>query len=238
MADIAWQSMANIVSIGGIASGDEWAFFDSSASAVKNATTDFMADWVVANKVSAIYIKVASAADFLSEGASANWVTIGSAASYITSMGDDGSPDLGGNLNLGDNYFSANITGASGAQGAIVITLSAGEAVSAFKTYYLKSDGLVYKTDADAVASAMVMGITLTLASAAGSTVEVTIPGPLIIQSSWNWTPGVPLYLGTTAGDLTSTAPTGSTDVQLMFALAVKSYAIAQVPGYNWGVIK
>lgn len=61
MADIAWQSMVDVTSIGQIASDDEWAFFDKTLSAMRNASTDLLGDWVVNNKVAPAYLTKGSA---------------------------------------------------------------------------------------------------------------------------------------------------------------------------------
>jgi len=62
VADIAWQSMVDVASIGQMATDDEFAFFDKTLSAMRNVTTSLLGDWTVTNKVAPTYLAKASAA--------------------------------------------------------------------------------------------------------------------------------------------------------------------------------
>jgi hypothetical protein len=88
----------------------------------------------------------------------------------------------------------------------ITMTATAGEAFVFGECGYLKSDGKVWKGDADGTATypVAVMAIESISANAAG---EFLLIGKAR-DDSWAWTIGGLLYISTTAGALTQTMPT------------------------------
>lgn len=91
------------------------------------------------------------------------------------------------------------------------LTLTAGEAIAAGDTCYVKSDGKIWRSvGAAANAAAVVDGFALS-ACAAGA--AVTIGHGLRMDYGSGMTPGTPFYLGTAAGTLEDAATTGGTVV-------------------------
>lgn len=83
---------------------------------------------------------------------------------------------------------------------ATYMTKVAGEAISAGMPIYMKSDGKVWKASAAAIGSARVIGIAETSAAQADESIKIMVKGEFLFSSSPGWTPGVPIYLSTTAG--------------------------------------
>lgn len=92
------------------------------------------------------------------------------------------------------------------------ITLTAGENVSLGHVCYMKSDGKVWKADADALSTMPALFIA-TATIAADATGVFGTQGYLRDDSAYNFTIGARQYVSTTAGDITATAPTGQDDV-------------------------
>ncbi len=91
--------------------------------------------------------------------------------------------------------------------------MTAGENLTYGQTCYLKSDGKLWLSDADAAASMPVIAI---VADAAGIAAEATgnfLLHGFIRHDAWNWTVPNLLYADiTTAGGLTKDVPTGAGD--------------------------
>jgi len=96
--------------------------------------------------------------------------------------------------------------------------LTAGENVAFGDVCYMKSDGKLWKGDADAEATSYCIALALETitADSAGDFLLIGIAR----DDTWNWTVGAPLYLSTTAGELTETAPSGSGDIVQILAIA------------------
>jgi hypothetical protein len=92
------------------------------------------------------------------------------------------------------------------------ITRTAGENVAFGNVAYLKSDGKLWKTDADAEATSKGM-LALAVATIAGDASGKFLTQGIARNDAWNWTVGGTLYLSTDAGDLTQTAPSGDEDI-------------------------
>lgn len=86
---------------------------------------------------------------------------------------------------------------------------------------YLKSDGKMWKADADAAT-------TMPCLAMAAATINADASGDFLMwgwarDDTWGWTVGNMLYASTTAGALTATAPTGNNDI--VQAVAVATHA-------------
>lgn len=92
------------------------------------------------------------------------------------------------------------------------VTLTAGENLAFGDAVYVKSDGKMWKTDADAEATMPVafMALGTILADAAGS---FLLPGGFVRNDAWAWTVGGAIYASGTAGGLTQTAPSAADSV-------------------------
>lgn len=100
----------------------------------------------------------------------------------------------------------------------IQANFTAGEALVFGDVCYLNGSGEMVKADADAAASGFVVGI-------AAAVIASGMVGPFLLfgfvrDDTWNWTPGSILYLSTTAGGITATAPSGGSDVILPLGVA------------------
>ncbi len=99
-----------------------------------------------------------------------------------------------------------------------IITLTAGEALAFGDFVYVKSDGKMGKADADAIAtsSCIAMAIATISNNAAGKFLMIGIAR----NDAWAWTVGGLVYLSTTAGAATQTAPSGTDDVIQVLGVA------------------
>lgn len=98
-------------------------------------------------------------------------------------------------------------TGPPGPAGAAAgrVAAVAGQALSGHRVVTFDSSGLaVYADNATASHAWASVGVT-TAAAASGSVVEVAVTGE-IIEPSWSWAPGLPVFVGAN-GALTQTAP-------------------------------
>jgi len=95
----------------------------------------------------------------------------------------------------------------------IISEATVGENVVFGECLYLKSDGKYWRTDADAAATTigkLAVALATILANAAGPVLEKGY----IRDDTWNWaTIGGAVYLSTTGGEFTQTAPSGAGDV-------------------------
>ena len=91
------------------------------------------------------------------------------------------------------------------------VEMTVGENVVFGDVLYMKSDGKLWKSDADAAATMPViaMAIATILADAAG---EVMIGFGFARDDTWAWTVGTEVYASLTAGELTQTAPSATGD--------------------------
>lgn len=100
----------------------------------------------------------------------------------------------------------------------IIVNMTAGENLTFGSFCYLKSDGKLWKADADAAAT---MPVTLM----ATATISAEASGLFLAQGfarddTWAWTVGGLIYASTTPGALTQTAPSGSADIVQIVGVA------------------
>jgi len=139
-------------------------------------------------------------------------VTVASAAGNFT-MGDTGQ------IIFSDLAPSSDHT-ASG----IVITSNAGSSVGIFDAVYIHSDGELHSADADAVTSMPAIGISLE-AKGDGEAMKVLTQG-VLRDDTYNFTPGADIFVSTTAGDITATAPSGSGDTVQKIGVALTADSV------------
>jgi len=121
------------------------------------------------------------------------------------------------------------------ANGPTTSTFNAGESFALMDLVYLKSDGEWWRTDADASTTAAGMLAIALGAGTDGVAVEVALPGSFVRDDTWNWTPGQVLYIDTaTAGQITSTQPTGTDDVIRVVGYAMTADVIYFHPSPDW----
>src|SRR5690242_17818080 len=93
-----------------------------------------------------------------------------------------------------------------------------GESLTPGDAVYFKSDGKVYKADADGSSTYPCMGLALDTASSGSH--DVLLRGIYRDDTRFNWTVGGVIYLSTTAGSLTQTQPASTDNVIQVCGLA------------------
>jgi len=113
--------------------------------------------------------------------------------------------------------------------------LAAGASVTAFQCCYLGSAGKWLLTDADAESTSKGL-LAISLESKADTeAMRVALPSSIIRNDSWTWaTVGAPIYLGTTAGAITLTAPSGTDDVVRIVGYVLTDDCIFFQPSNNY----
>ena len=94
---------------------------------------------------------------------------------------------------------------------------------------YLAADG--HYDEADADSSATMPCTALALETGTGSK-RVLIMG-MIRNDAWNWTPGGKVYVSTTTGALTQTAPSGTGDQVQVVGVAISADVIRFTPSLD-----
>jgi len=144
---------------------------------------------------------------------------------------------LGGSTDL--NWDIPTIGGgASGDYEGIVATFETSSAgggvtVTQFEPVYVSGAGTTYPLvapgDADALGTSNIVGIACETFSNGGSG-TVLLHG-MIRNSGWSFTVGAAVYLSTTAGSLTETAPSGNGDAITRVGIAVEADTLYVNPG-------
>ena len=159
-------------------------------------------------------------------GPSAAFDTTNSVMAFA--YGDDNNSDYpsvtcatasGTTLTFGDTAPSADHK-ATG----VVVSIASGESVTAFNAVYIRSDGEVGPADADAATSMPAIGVALESKSD-GQATKILISG-VLRDDTYNFTPGADLFIGTTAGEITATAPSGSGDTVQKIGVALSADSI------------
>lgn len=99
-----------------------------------------------------------------------------------------------------------------------IVSLTAGENLAFGEICYIKSDGKLWKTDADAAASmpAVAMALATINADASGS----FLLSGFVRNDAWNWTVGGAIYASVTAGALSQSAVSGTDDCHQVIGFA------------------
>tara|TARA_Y100000758_G_scaffold269067_1_gene210373 strand:+ start:726 stop:1781 length:1056 start_codon:yes stop_codon:yes gene_type:complete len=99
------------------------------------------------------------------------------------------------------------------ANGPQTSTLASGYSSTIMDLVYLGTGGKWLEADSDATATSInLLGIALE-AKTDTQAMNVALPGSFVVDASWTFSVGVPLYVSGTLGAITSTKPTGSGDV-------------------------
>lgn len=122
------------------------------------------------------------------------------------------------NISLADHAFSG-----------LVSTLTAGENLVLGDVCYRKSDGKMWKADADAIATSGAIAIALGTINA-DATGSFGMRGYFRDDSAYAWTVGGLLYLSTTAGAIQQTVVTGVDDVIQVLGVAMTADIIYFAP--------
>jgi len=140
----------------------------------------------------------------------------------------DTTPQLGGDLDMNEKRIAhefGTLAGDHSAAGDIV-NATAGESLSFGRTCYFKSDKKFWKTDADASATAQGMVAMCLDTLAAESAGDFLLKG-LARDDTWAWTSAAELFLHTSQGEMSHTAPSGNADI-------VRLAGYARAADYVW----
>ncbi len=130
---------------------------------------------------------------------------------------------LGNNLAVGDYGIHISASPSDNKWSGMTITLTAGENLSLGDVCYMNSSGKMVKADADDIATSGVIAIAT--ANISNNSNGVFLLNGVIHLHTLNpdWTVGGLVYLSTTAGCMTQTAPSGSDDVIQVLGVAIGS---------------
>lgn len=165
---------------------------------------------------------------------------IGGGVSGISSVEEDTSPKLGGNISVGNNLIlldtnptNDNIHGYDIGYSGEASDMYVSDNVSGFACpLYIKSDG----TWASACAASGINHmpcVSLALEEDDGGIKKILWRG-IVRKGNWNWPKGSIIYVSTVEGALTSIKPNGGSLVQPV-GIAISSDTIRFDPGFNPG---
>lgn len=169
-----------------------------------------------------------------------------SGATARTSMGagtldnivEDATPQLGGDLdcngkNITDVHevrFDAIPDTDHTANGPTTDSINAGASIATGQLCHLASDGEWALADADAATTTDKL-LAIALASGSdGNPMKVALPGSFVRDDTWTWTVGGAIYVSTTAGAMTQTAPSATDDVIRVVGYALNADVIYFMP--------
>ncbi len=101
----------------------------------------------------------------------------------------------------------------------LIVNMTYGESIVPGDLLYFKSDGKVYKADANGSSTYPVMGLALATASSGSN--AVLLNGVYRDDSRYNFTVGAVIYLSTTAGVETPTQPSATDEVIQVVGVAI-----------------
>ena len=119
--------------------------------------------------------------------------------------------------------FSNTAPGTSGDATGVIFSFTAGATLAVGDVVYLGTGGKVLLADADAATSMPALGI-CTSASTDTNPVDVMVQGVMKL-TGWSFTIGNDIFVSTTAGDVTATAPSGTGDTVQKVGVATASDA-------------
>lgn len=110
-----------------------------------------------------------------------------------------------------------------------IVTIDTGISPAFASALHMDSDGEFILADADAAATMPCQA--LALGSGTGS--QTVLLYGYIREDDWNWTPGSVLYVSTTAGSITDTAPAGVGDRVQVIGYSVSADVIFFAPSLD-----
>jgi len=113
-------------------------------------------------------------------------------------------------------------------------TLTAGYSSAVMDLVYLGSASKWLEADADAAGTSInLLGIALE-AKTDTQAMAVALSGSFVRDDTWAWTPGVPLYISGTIGEITATKPAGTGDIVRTVGYAVTADIIFFAPSSDY----
>lgn len=212
-------------------------FSTASTSRLRLSSTELRPE---ANDGLALGTSAVSFSDlFLAEGGVINW---DNGDITLTQTGNE-LVLAGGNLDIGTNILriagNIDIDGTPATDDTFVgpstDEFQASATIAQWEAVYLNSSSQWALTDADAAATAGTVMVALaTEAGTASNALRVVLPGSFVRNDAWTWTVGGPIYLSTTAGALTQTAPSATDDVVRIVGYAMNADVIFWNPSNDF----
>jgi len=116
-------------------------------------------------------------------------------------------------------------------------TFNAGYGNAVMDLVYLGGSSTWLEADSDAVGTSInLLGIALAAVDS-GAALNVALAGSFVRDDTFNFTPGVPLYVSGTLGAITATKPTGSGDIVRTVGYAVTADVIYFNPSSDYVVL-
>ena len=112
------------------------------------------------------------------------------------------------------------------------VTMTYGESLVPGDVVYVKSDGAVWRADANGTSTYPVFGMAMETASSGDHVVLVR--GIYRDDTRYNWTVGGVLYLSTTAGSMTQSQPSATDDVIQPLGIATHADRVYFHPSLMW----
>ncbi len=124
------------------------------------------------------------------------------------------------------------------AQG-IIMTFTAGMTVTPFSPVYLGTDDEVHECDADAIATMPAIGVSVNTSNVTdGNPIEVMLLGLIRDESFTDFgTNGAPVFVHTTVGEMSNTAPSGDDDVVQIIGHSVGEKLLFVQPSLTYLVV-
>ena len=139
-------------------------------------------------------------------------------------VNEDGVSLFAGNITVSEDSkidFSNTAPGTSGDATGVIFSFTAGATLAVGDVVYMGTGGKVLLADADAATSMPALGI-CTSTGTDTNPVDVMIQG-IMKLTGWSFTAGDNIFVSTTAGDVTSTAPSGTGDTVQKVGVATAS---------------
>jgi hypothetical protein len=135
----------------------------------------------------------------------------------------------GANIKFTDR-ITDNSVGDHDAQG-VIFTFNAGMTVTPFSPVYLHTDNEVHECDADAIATMPCIGVSINTSNVDdGDAIEVMMLGIIRDDDFAFGTAGAPVYVSTTVGTMSNTAPSGTDDIVQVVGHSIADDAIFVQP--------
>ncbi len=147
---------------------------------------------------------------------------------------------MGGNVTMGENTsIDLDTTlSADGKYCGIAVDGTAGTALAFGDLIYLSvTDSRWELTDADAssTAGAVMVGMCVLTAAGDGSATKILLYGKIRADAAFpTLTIGAPVYISTTAGDIQTTAPSGTDDVVKIIGYGLTADELMFNPSNDW----
>lgn len=141
----------------------------------------------------------------------------------------DGGGSFTGGLRVDETvHIDATIT-TNGDFSGFSSTQTAGATLTFGDLLYIDSDGELKEADADAGSTMPALWMAAE-SGTDGNTFTVIEPNSYVVDTGWSWTAGDTLYVSTTAGAVTNTAPSGAGDIIQVIGYAMSATKIKFLP--------